>query len=51
MYKESIEDNDEFWNKMGKRIDWFKPYTKISNWKYSKEDTQIKWYEDGELVK
>lgn len=49
MYKESLENNDEFWGKMGQRIHWFKPYTKVGNWKYSKEDTQIKWYEDGEL--
>ena len=38
-----------FWNKHGKRIDWIKPYTKIKNTKYSKEDVSIKWYEDGTL--
>ena len=29
MYDESIKDNDSFWNKHGKRIDWIKDYTKI----------------------
>ncbi|HEX2147479.1 MAG TPA: acetyl-coenzyme A synthetase N-terminal domain-containing protein, partial [Pseudorhizobium sp.] len=28
-YEESIEDPDKFWGKHGKRIDWFKPYTKV----------------------
>lgn len=49
MYAESIADPEGFWNKHGKRIDWVKPYTKIKNTKYSKEDVSIKWYEDGTL--
>ena len=49
MYAESIADPEGFWNKHGKRIDWIKPYTKIKNTKYSKEDVSIKWYEDGTL--
>ena len=49
MYAESIADPESFWNKHGKRIDWIKPYTKIKNTKYSKEDVSIKWYEDGTL--
>ena len=24
LYKESIENGDEFWNKQGSRIDWYK---------------------------
>ena len=35
-YKESIDDNDSFWKKEGKRIAWIKPYTKIKDIKYSK---------------
>ena len=49
LYKESIENGDHFWNKQGERIDWFKKYTKIKNVKYSKNDVNIKWYEDGKL--
>ena len=49
MYAESIADPESFWNKHGKRIDWIKPYTKIKNTKYSKEEVSIKWYEDGTL--
>ncbi|MDA9663502.1 AMP-binding protein, partial [Candidatus Pelagibacter sp.] len=48
-YKRSIKNNDEFWKKEGKRINWIKPYSKIKNIKYSKEEVRIKWYEDGTL--
>ena len=49
MYAESISDPEGFWDKHGKRIDWIKPYTKIKNTHYSKDDVSIKWYEDGTL--
>ena len=48
-YKLSIENNDEFWKKEGKRITWIKPYTKIKSVKYSKSDVNIKWFYDGTL--
>ena len=47
MYEESISDNDNFWSKQGKRIEWFKPYTKIKDVLYSKNNVKIKWYYDG----
>ena len=49
MYTESISDPEGFWDMHGKRIGWIKPYTKIKNTRYSKEDVSIKWYEDGTL--
>ena len=49
MYEESITSPEKFWEKHGKRIDWIKPYTKIRDVSYNKEDLHIKWYEDGTL--
>ena len=48
-YKKSLKNNDEFWKKEGKRITWIRPYKKIKNVKYSKDEVNIKWYEDGTL--
>ncbi len=48
-YKLSIKDNEGFWKKEGKRIDWIKPYKKIKDVKYSKTDVKIRWYYDGTL--
>jgi acetyl-CoA synthetase len=47
MYKASITDTDGFWAEHGKRIDWFKPYTKVKNVSYKPGKVSIKWFEDG----
>ena len=49
LYKESILENDNFWNKQGNRINWIKKYSKIKDIKYSTTDVNIKWYYDGTL--
>ena len=49
MYKDSLINNDSFWNKQGNRIDWKKKYTKIKKINYSKSNVEIKWYYDGIL--
>ena len=48
-YNLSIKENDKFWKKEGKRISWIKPYTKIKDVKYSKDEVKIKWFYDGTL--
>ena len=47
MYDESLSNNESFWSDHGKRIDWFKPYTKIKDVVYSKNEVSIKWFFDG----
>ena len=49
MYKNSIDENDNYWKKQGKRIDWIKNYTKIKDVKYSSDGVSIKWFYDGTL--
>ncbi len=48
-YRRSVEDNEGFWAEHGKRIDWFKPYTKVKDVSYDYDDVHIRWYYDGEL--
>ena len=48
-YIDSIENNNNFWKKEGKRIDWVKDYSKIKDVTYSKNKVDIKWYYDGSL--
>ncbi|PRD43865.1 acetate--CoA ligase [Phyllobacterium phragmitis] len=45
-YRKSVKDPEAFWAKHGKRIDWFKPYTKVKNTSFTGE-VSIKWFEDG----
>ena len=45
-YADSVKNPDKFWGKHGKRIDWFKPYTKVKNTSFDGK-VSIKWFEDG----
>ena len=47
MYAASVKDGDAFWAEHGKRIDWFKPFTKVKNVSYKPGEVSIKWFEDG----
>ena len=49
LYAESITDPDGFWAEHGKRIDWIRPYSQISDVSYDAADLHIKWYADGTL--
>ena len=49
MYAASVADPDAFWAEHGKRIDWIKPYSQVSDVSYDAVDLHIKWYADGTL--
>jgi acetyl-CoA synthetase len=49
MYKQSVENSEEFWREEGKRIDWIKPYTQVKEVNFNAPDVFIKWYYDGTL--
>ena len=49
LYAESIDSPETFWRKHGQRIDWIKPYTKVKNTSYKKNNISIQWFEDGTL--
>ncbi|AMM86378.1 acetate--CoA ligase [Martelella sp. AD-3] len=46
-YQESVEEPEIFWDRHGRRIDWFKPYTKVKNTSFTGR-VSIKWFEDGQ---
>ena len=48
-YAESVKNPEAFWERVGKRLDWSKPYTKIKDVSYDAKDLHIRWYSDGEL--
>ncbi|MEE2996834.1 MAG: AMP-binding protein, partial [Pseudomonadota bacterium] len=49
MYRQSVEDPENFWGEQGKRIDWIQPYTKVKDASYAHDDVHIRWYHDGTL--
>ncbi|MEE4174026.1 MAG: acetate--CoA ligase [Xanthomonadales bacterium] len=49
LYRESVEDNEGFWAKQARRIDWMTPFTKVKDVSWSRDDLHIRWFEDGTL--
>ncbi|MDH3305481.1 MAG: acetate--CoA ligase [Gammaproteobacteria bacterium] len=49
MYARSIEDNEGFWAEQARRVDWIKPFTKVKDVSFDKDDLHIRWFYDGSL--
>ena len=49
MYARSVNDNEAFWAEQGQRVSWIKPYSKIKDVSYAKDDLHIRWFYDGTL--
>ncbi|HEY7871870.1 MAG TPA: acetate--CoA ligase [Rudaea sp.] len=49
LYAESVRDTDGFWRRIGKRLDWIVPYTKVRDVAFDAKDLHIRWYADGKL--
>ena len=49
MYAQSVDDNEAFWAEQAGRIDWMKPFTKVKDVSYARDDVHIRWYYDGTL--
>ena len=49
MYERSVLDPELFWAEEAKRIDWIKPFTRVKNTSFAKNDVSIRWFEDGTL--
>ncbi len=48
-YAESVRDPDAFWGRVGKRLDWTRPYTRVKDTSFDPADLHIRWFADGEL--
>ena len=49
MYKKSVTDNEGFWAEQAQRIDWIKPFTKVKDVSFARDDLRIRWFYDGSL--
>ncbi|MEQ9562678.1 MAG: acetate--CoA ligase, partial [Woeseiaceae bacterium] len=48
-YRRSIADNASFWSEQAARIDWIKPFSKVRDVSFAKDDVHIRWFYDGTL--
>ena len=49
LYAESVADPDAFWGRIGKRLDWIRPYTQVKDTSFDADDFRIRWYAGGQL--
>jgi acetyl-CoA synthetase len=49
LYAESVRDPEGFWGRIGRRLDWTRPYTQVKDVSFAAHDLHIRWYHDGEL--
>ena len=45
MYRQSVDNPSEFWDKEGKTFTWFEPYKEVCQWNF--RDPDIKWFIGG----
>ena len=48
-YAESIRDPDAYWARVGRAIDWIRPYTQVRDVSFDAADLHIRWFHDGVL--
>ena len=50
LYQQSIDDPESFWSEQANQyLSWFKPWDKLQQWSYDKEDLKIQWFIGGKL--
>ena len=49
LYAESVDAPEDFWGRMGKRIDWIEPYSEVKDVSFDQHDLHIRWFHDGQL--
>ena len=48
-YQRSMENNEEFWRDIARRLDWTQFPERIKDVSFKRDDLHIRWYEDGIL--
>jgi acetyl-CoA synthetase len=49
LYQESVRDPVSFWSRIGRRLDWIQPYSKVRDVSFDASDFRIRWFHDGKL--
>jgi acetyl-CoA synthetase len=48
-YAASVSDSDGFWKREAARLEWVKPFSKVSDVSWKPDNLHIRWFEDGTL--
>jgi acetyl-CoA synthetase len=47
LYRRSLEDPEGFWAEHARRLEWFRPWSKVSEWNFA--EPRIEWFRGGKL--
>ena len=50
MYQQSITEPETFWAEHGKRLNWFKSFTKVKDTSFELGNVHVNWFSDGTLT-
>lgn len=49
LYAESVNNPEVFWAREAQCVDWSRPFTKVKDTSFDRDDFHVRWFEDGEL--
>jgi acetyl-CoA synthetase len=49
LYAEALADPESYWRREARIVDWMRPFDRVSDWSYDKDDFRIRWFEGGQL--
>ena len=49
LYAESVADPEQFWARIGQRVDWIKKFSRVKDTSFAADDCHIRWFDDGKL--
>jgi acetyl-CoA synthetase len=48
-YAASVRDPAAFWDRIGGRLDWSRPWSQVMDVSFDPDDLHVRWYDGGEL--
>ena len=49
LYRESVEDPENYWRREARRIDWIRPFETVKQTSFLEDDFSIRWFAEGTL--
>ena len=49
LYQQSLDEPESFWTEQAHRLDWIKPWQKVKETSFERDNVSIKWFHGGKL--
>ena len=48
-YDESVSNPEAYWKRKAERLDWYRPFERVREVSYARDELSIKWFKGGKL--